>query len=100
MAVLEEHYKISHYWKGKRYLGIDLDWYYARHKLHLSMLLYVKYSLIRFNHAMPRRPQDQPHPHIKSKYGQTVQYIEEEASSPPLTSAKKKLVQELLGFPL
>ena len=25
MSVLKEHYKISHDWKGKRYLGMDLD---------------------------------------------------------------------------
>ena len=42
MAVLEKHYTISHYWDGKRYLAIDLDWYYERCKVHLSILLYVK----------------------------------------------------------
>ena len=93
MDVLKEHYTIYHDWKGKRYLGIDLDWDYARRKVHLSMLLYVKEDFIRFNHVMPRHPQDQPHLHIKPKYGQTVQYIEEEYSSPPLNDAKKKLVQ-------
>ena len=45
---------------------------------------------------MPRRLQDQPHPHIKPKYGLKVQYKEEEDSSPPLTAAKKKLSQEVL----
>ena len=42
MVVLEEHYTISHDWKGKLYLGIDLDWDYARREVHLSILLYVK----------------------------------------------------------
>ena len=42
MAVLGEHYTISHDWKGKLYLGIDLDWDYARREVHLSILLYVK----------------------------------------------------------
>ena len=46
---------------------------------------------------MPRRLQDQPHPHIKPKYRQIVKYIEEENASPPLTAAKKKIVQEVLG---
>ena len=77
MAVLENHYTISHYLEGKRYLGIDLDWDYERQKVHLSMLLYVKEALIQFNHALPRGPHDHPHPHIKPKYGQKVQYIEE-----------------------
>ena len=74
MGVLEEHYTISHGWKGKLYLGIDLDWDYAGRKVNLSILLYVKEVLIRFNHAMPRRLQDQPQPHIKPKYVQIVQY--------------------------
>ena len=42
MVILEKHYTISHDWEGKRYLGIDLDWYYELRKVHLSMLLYVK----------------------------------------------------------
>ena len=42
MAVLGEHYTISHDWKGKLYLGIYLDWDYARREVHLSILLYVK----------------------------------------------------------
>ena len=42
MTVLKKHYTVSHYWEGKRYLGIDLDWDYERRKVHISMLLYVK----------------------------------------------------------
>ena len=97
MTSLEQNYTISHDWKGKRYLGIDLDWDYNERKVHLSMMKYVKEALIRFNHAVPFRPQYQPHPHIKLKYGQKMQYTEEEDTSPPLTAANKKLVQEVLG---
>ena len=91
MAVLGEHYTISHYWKGKQYLGINLYWCYACHKVNLSMILYVKESLIRFNQTMPRRLQDQLHPHTKPKYGKTVKYIEEEDYSTPLTATKKNI---------
>ena len=56
MAVLEEHYTIYHDWKGKQYLSIDLDWDFAHCKVRLPMLLYVKESFIRFNHAMSWRP--------------------------------------------
>ena len=61
------------------------------------MLLYVKEPLIRFNHFMTRRLQDQIHPHTKQKYRQIVQYIKDDDSSTPLTAAKKKIVQEVLG---
>ena len=68
MTFLEQHYTISHDCNGKRYLGIDLDWDYDEWKFHFSMLKYVKEALIRFNHAVPHCPQDQPHPHNKTKY--------------------------------
>ena len=97
MAVPKKHYIISNDWSGKCYLEIELDWDYERRKVHLYMIFYVKEALIRFNHAVPPRPQDQPHPHIKPNHGQKVQYTKEEDSSPPLTAAKKILVQELLG---
>ena len=97
MAILEKHYIISRDWEVKRYLSIDLNWYYERRKVHLSMFLYVKEALIQFNNAMPRHPQDQPHPHINPKYGQKMQYTKEEDDSPPLTAAKNKSVQEVLG---
>ena len=97
MSVLEKHYTIYNDWEGNSYLGIELDWDYERCKVHLSMILYVKEALIRFNHSIPLRPQDQQHPHIKPKYSQKVQYTEEEDASIPLTAAKTKLVQELLG---
>ena len=35
MSVLREYYKIYHNWKGKRHLGIDLDWDYSHHKVNL-----------------------------------------------------------------
>ena len=38
MTVLRDHCKISSDWKGKRYLGMDLDWDYENCKVHLSML--------------------------------------------------------------
>ena len=52
---------------------------------------------------MPRRLQDQPHPHIKLKYGQTVKYTEEKDSSTPLTAARreeKNITRSTWGFPL
>ena len=71
VPVLKEHCTISHDCKGKRYLSINMDWGYARCKVHLSMLLFVKETLIIFNHSMPWRPQDQPQSHIKPKSWKT-----------------------------
>ena len=38
MTVLRETYKISSDWKVKKYLGLDLDWYYDNRKVNLSMI--------------------------------------------------------------
>ena len=62
------------------------------------MIIHVKEALIQFNHAVPLRHQDQPYPQIKPKYNQKVQYTKEEDSSPLMTAAKKKLIQEVLGL--
>jgi hypothetical protein len=35
--VLEEHFKLTCDWTGKRYIGITLDWDYNKHQVHLSM---------------------------------------------------------------
>ena len=98
MAVLEKHYNISNDWEGKRYLGIDLTWDYERRKVHLYIILYVKEALLQFNHAVPRRPQYQPHIYINPKYGLRVKYTKEDDASTLLTAAKNKLVQEVLGI--
>ena len=53
VSVLRESYKISHNWEGKKYLGLDLDWGYSHHKVHLSMMSYVTDALTRFRHNNP-----------------------------------------------
>ena len=50
MAILQEHYTISHDWSGSRYLGMNIDWDYARREVHLSMLSYAQDTLKRFHH--------------------------------------------------
>ncbi len=45
MAVLGTHYTILTNDKGKRYLGIGLDWDYEKRTVHLSMLRYVSQAL-------------------------------------------------------
>ena len=85
MAVLQEHYKLSSDWKGKKYLVLDLDWDYKNRTVHLSMLGCVAEALTRFCHKHPRKPQDQPYPHIKPNYGAKSQYDEAIDDSPPLS---------------
>ena len=41
MRVLRDHYKISHDWRIKSYLELDLDWDYNHLMVQFSMLSYV-----------------------------------------------------------
>ena len=58
IAVLKEHYTIYQYWKGRRYLGLDLDWDYQNRFVHLSMLKNVANAIKYFHHKHPRKQQD------------------------------------------
>ena len=97
VTVLKSNYKICTDWSGKQYLGIDLDWDYTNKKVHLSMIQYVINALKRFNHKKPRKPQDQPYPHVKPNYGTKAQYAEDDDPSPPLSKEDKKFIQEVTG---
>ena len=61
------------------------------------MLQYVIDALKRFNHKHPHKPQDQPYPHVKPNYGAKAQYAADADSTPPLSPADKKIVQEVVG---
>ena len=98
MTVLKKNYAISSDNKGKRYLGLDLDWDYENRTVHISMLDYVTdAALKRFHHARPRKAQDQPHAHLKTIYGAKKQYAPDDDDSPLLSKADKKFVQEVTG---
>ena len=95
--MLKEHYIISQYWRGQRYLDLDLDWDYQNHVVQLSMLKYVANAITFFHHKHPQKPQDRPYPHINTSYGTKAQYSPDVDNSPLLTSADKTFVQEVTG---
>ena len=45
---LEQHYKVTNDWTGKRYIDNTLDWDYTRRQVHLSMPGYVAKALKQF----------------------------------------------------
>ena len=49
---LEENYKVTLEWDGRRYIGTTLDWDYKCQQVHLSMTReYIKMALKQFNGA-------------------------------------------------
>jgi hypothetical protein len=97
LSAIEEDYTCKADWEGTRYLGLTLDWDYDRREVHLSMPGYVHEALQRFQHAMPRRLQHQPHPNVEPSYGTKIQYANAADSSRPLTPKEKTFVQQVLG---
>ena len=95
MAVLKKDYNISCNTEGKRYLSLNLDWDYNNRVVHISMLDYVVDDLKRLHYSQPRKPQDQPHAHIKPNYGAKKQYAPDTDDSPLLSKTGKKFVQEV-----
>ena len=93
MYILSEHYTISHYWTGSRYLGMEINCDYTNREVHLSMLSYVRDDLKCFHHTCPRKLQDQPYPHVKLTYGAKEQYATNEYDSPMLSPVNKKFNQ-------
>ena len=95
--VLKEHYQITTDWSGAKYLGLDLDWDYAKREVHLSMWGYIRKALIQFKHARPKRNQNQPYPHVPVKYGEKIQYTEPDDDSPRLDEQSTKFIMQVTG---
>ena len=85
-------------WEGWRYVGLTLDWDYNTKQMHISMPGYVAKALKQFHHPQPKHPQNQPFPHISTKYGQKIQYAEREDTRPLLNKGDKKFIQEVVGI--
>ena len=96
IAILEEDYSISHYWEGKRYLGLTLDWDYEIKEVMVLMPGYVKKSTQRFHYLQPKKSQDQLHPHLAPKYGTKGKYTEQEDTPPPLNRKDPKFFQDVV----
>ena len=92
--MLQEHYKVTLDWTGKRYIGISLDWDYKKRQVHLSMPGYIKKALKQFQHVL-KKSQHSPYPSVPIKYGAKKQYATEESNSPELDAKGKAFVQQV-----
>ena len=97
LNTLNRHYQTSHDWEGRRYLGLTLEWDYKHKMVHLSIPGYCEKACQRFNHKWPKKPQDQPYPHIEPIYGAKQQFAPDEDTSAPLSKQDKTFIQEVIG---
>ena len=89
---IQQHYPVTPEWKGKRYIGITLDWDYKKRQVHLSMPGYVKKALKQFEHLEPTKRQNAPFPHTPTNYGATKQYDKGESTAPALDKTDKRFI--------
>jgi hypothetical protein len=97
LAVLKEHYDVKVDETGGRYLGLTIDWDYAKRCVHLSMPDYVPDALHRFKRTRPTKLQHQPHPHVPPNYGAKTQYATNEVDAPEVSAEEKTYIQQVLG---
>jgi hypothetical protein len=97
IAALETDYAVSKDWTGGLYCGTNLNWDYANKHVDLSMPGYIKDSLHKFQHPLPKRPQYAPHDWTVPAYGQRIQYAPLPDSSPSATAAEITRAQEIVG---
>jgi len=82
---LEKDYTISTNWDSTKYIGLTIDWDYAKRKVYIHMPGYLAKALQRFNHPTPAKQQNSPHPHVTPNYGAKVQYSTADEDSPHST---------------
>ena len=83
--------------KGAKYVGISLDWDYAKGKVHLSIPGYLAEALHHFEHIWSRKIEDQPYAHITLNYGVKVQYAPDDDTSQPAAKEEEKFDQQVVG---
>ena len=98
---MEQHYKITAKWEGKKFAGIDLscnyDEQHSKRTYRISMNGYIDKFLIKYGHPRPRKPQLSPNKHCEMTYGAKEQLTPQEDKSPPLDNEVTKRIQGIFG---
>jgi hypothetical protein len=97
LNTIRKYYKCLCDWEGEQYCRLTIKWDYAGCTVQLSMPTYVQKALKCFQHPPPRIQQDQPHPHVKKKYGAKEQFAKPLDDTPILDKPGKKFIQEVTG---
>ena len=95
---LQKYYTITVDPKGELFCGIKLKWDYDKPKptVELSMPDYINKALIKFQHAIPTKPQHSPHKHTPITYGNALQ-LPIMDDSPTLPPDQIKRIQNIVG---
>jgi hypothetical protein len=94
---IKKYFKCSLDWEGKNYLGLTLNWDYAKRCVDISMPGYIAAALHKFQHKKPAKPQDAPHTWTRPTYGQKVQFAAPASNASLLSPKDIKRVQSING---
>ena len=97
LNALKENYEFTVNDKGNLYAVSNLTWDYFKRTCRLTMENYITNLRSKFNHPNPKKSQHSPYRHTPIICGSKVQYAAETPSSPPLDSAGKLRIQQLVG---
>lgn len=97
IASLQAKYTISIDESGSKYCGMTIDWDYENHTCDISMPCYIERALTRFQHPVPTRPENAPHPWITPTYGAKIQYAPDADTTQALPKKEITKIQEVLG---
>jgi hypothetical protein len=92
MASIKKNYDIS-----SAYCGLKLDWDYTNGTVELSMPIYIKEALHKYQHPAPTYPEHAPHQWNPTVYGAKTQYIEDTQENPALSPKYVTHLQQLGG---
>jgi hypothetical protein len=93
---LQKYYDVTVDLEGKEYVKIELDWDYAKRKVHFSMAPYLHKALRQFDNIVPTQRHDSPYPYTEPKYGAKQQFAEYDQSA-PVGEKEQKYVQQVTG---
>ena len=94
---LERWYDVTVDWTGSKYVGISLKWDYKQRTLETSVPGFVNKALNKYQHPKPSKPQHAPAKADPIQYGSKSQQSKPEDTSPQLSPAGIKRIQDIVG---
>ena len=96
LRALESKYKITVDDQASQFCGISLDWNYRKRSVRLSMPGYISKLLHKLQYN-PQITEHNPHTYKPPKYGTSIQFTDAPDTSPKLSAARKRRIQQIVG---
>jgi len=78
---IKKYYPITVDKEAKKYIGLAIEWDYAKPKGHIHMPDYLQKAFTRFKHEAPEKIQNSPHPRVIPQYRAKTHYAKDDKQS-------------------